>query len=133
MDLNALPKSNRTRGRRVGRGIAAGQGKTAGRGTKGQRARYKIALKFEGGQTPLAQRLPKKRGFRSRQLKWGSKPVGISIATLTKLVPPGELTLRLMKERGLVGPRVRGVKLLGGPVPAGYQLGEGVSVSKQNQ
>jgi large subunit ribosomal protein L15 len=49
----------------VGRGIAAGQGKTAGRGTKGQKARAggTIPAWFEGGQTPLHQRIPKLRGF----------------------------------------------------------------------
>jgi large subunit ribosomal protein L15 len=53
--------------RRVGRGIAAGQGKTAGRGTKGQKARAggTIPAWFEGGQTPLHQRIPKLRGFRN--------------------------------------------------------------------
>lgn len=53
--------------KRVGRGIAAGQGKTAGRGTKGQKARTgkKIRLLFMGGQGPLMQRVPKKRGFKS--------------------------------------------------------------------
>jgi large subunit ribosomal protein L15 len=53
---------------RVGRGIAAGKGKTAGRGTKGQKARAggSIAPWFEGGQTPLHQRIPKLRGFRNR-------------------------------------------------------------------
>lgn len=53
--------------RRVGRGIAAGQGKTAGRGTKGQGARAGYSKKpgFEGGQNPLMQRLPKLAGFRS--------------------------------------------------------------------
>ena len=53
---------------RVGRGIAAGKGKTAGRGTKGQKARAggSIPPWFEGGQTPLHQRLPKLRGFKNR-------------------------------------------------------------------
>ena len=53
---------------RVGRGIAAGKGKTAGRGTKGQRARAGggIPAWFEGGQTPLHQRIPKLRGFKNR-------------------------------------------------------------------
>ncbi|HEU5205937.1 MAG TPA: 50S ribosomal protein L15 [Candidatus Limnocylindrales bacterium] len=53
---------------RVGRGIAAGKGKTAGRGTKGQKARAggSIAPWFEGGQTPLHQRIPKLRGFKNR-------------------------------------------------------------------
>ena len=51
--------------KRVGRGIAAGQGKTAGRGTKGQGARSGGGKGpyFEGGQLPLARRLPFKRGF----------------------------------------------------------------------
>ncbi|NCF66187.1 MAG: 50S ribosomal protein L15 [Chloroflexi bacterium] len=51
--------------KRVGRGISAGQGKTAGRGTKGQKARSGggKGLYFEGGQLPLARRLPFKRGF----------------------------------------------------------------------
>lgn len=53
--------------KRVGRGIGSGKGKTAGRGTKGQLARTgkKIRPGFEGGQLPLAQRVPKMRGFKS--------------------------------------------------------------------
>ena len=65
-DLKPAPGSRREK-RRVGRGIAAGQGKTAGRGTKGQKARAggTIPAWFEGGQTPLHQRIPKLRGFRN--------------------------------------------------------------------
>ncbi len=53
---------------RVGRGIAAGKGKTAGRGTKGQKARAggSIPPWFEGGQTPLHMRIPKLRGFKNK-------------------------------------------------------------------
>jgi large subunit ribosomal protein L15 len=53
--------------KRVGRGIAAGQGKTAGRGTKGQGARTgkKLGPMFQGGQRPLARAVPKARGFKS--------------------------------------------------------------------
>ena len=63
-DLKPAPGSRKEK-RRVGRGIAAGQGKTAGRGTKGQKARAggTIPAWFEGGQTPLHQRIPKLRGF----------------------------------------------------------------------
>ncbi len=67
MKVNELKvKSNRP-ARRVGRGIAAGQGKTAGRGTKGQGARAGKGRRpgFEGGQNPFMQRIPKLRGFRS--------------------------------------------------------------------
>jgi large subunit ribosomal protein L15 len=63
-DLRPNPGSKKKR-KRVGRGIAAGQGKTAGRGTKGQNARSGggKGIYFEGGQLPLARRLPYKRGF----------------------------------------------------------------------
>ncbi|MEI7743411.1 MAG: 50S ribosomal protein L15 [Chloroflexota bacterium] len=56
-----------TKKTRVGRGIAAGKGKTAGRGTKGQRARAGASIPawFEGGQTPIHIRIPKLRGFRN--------------------------------------------------------------------
>ena len=59
---------SRTERTRVGRGIAAGKGKTAGRGTKGQKARSggSIPPWFEGGQTPLHVRIPKLRGFKNR-------------------------------------------------------------------
>jgi large subunit ribosomal protein L15 len=65
-DLRPADGSRRPR-TRVGRGIAAGKGKTAGRGTKGQKARAggSIAPWFEGGQTPLHVRIPKLRGFRN--------------------------------------------------------------------
>ncbi len=63
-ELNVLGKHAR---RRVGRGIAAGGGKTAGRGTKGQGARTgkKLSASFQGGQRALVQAVPKHRGFKS--------------------------------------------------------------------
>ena len=66
-DLRPAPGSKTAR-TRVGRGIAAGKGKTAGRGTKGQKARAggSIPPWFEGGQTPLHMRIPKLRGFKNR-------------------------------------------------------------------
>ena len=66
-DLHPAEGSRQPR-MRVGRGIAAGKGKTAGRGTKGQKARAggSIPPWFEGGQTPLHMRIPKLRGFKNR-------------------------------------------------------------------
>jgi large subunit ribosomal protein L15 len=61
-DLQPAPGSTKRR-KRVGRGVAAGGGKTAGRGTKGQHARRQVKPGFEGGQTPLQRRMPKLRGF----------------------------------------------------------------------
>ncbi len=57
------PDGARTRKRRVGRGEAGRRGKTAGRGTKGTGARSKLRPGFEGGQLPIARRIPKLRGF----------------------------------------------------------------------
>lgn len=67
MKYNDLQISANKTKKRVGRGIAAGQGKTAGRGTKGQNSRTgkKLRPMFQGGQRPLAQAVPKKRGFKS--------------------------------------------------------------------
>lgn len=58
---NKVPRKQKTR---KGRGIGSGKGKTAGRGHKGQKARGSGKLGFEGGQTPLRRRLPK-RGFKN--------------------------------------------------------------------
>ncbi|HJQ07906.1 MAG TPA: 50S ribosomal protein L15 [Candidatus Saccharimonadales bacterium] len=71
MKFNDLNVTKNKAGKRVGRGIAAGQGKTAGRGTKGQMARTGSSKRpgFEGGQNPLMQRLPKLPGFRSHRIK----------------------------------------------------------------
>lgn len=70
MKYNELQVSSKKSAKRVGRGIAAGQGKTAGRGTKGQMARTGAKRKpgFEGGQNPLMQRLPKLPGFKSHRI-----------------------------------------------------------------
>ena len=61
-ELQPAPGSHRGR-KRVGRGTGGKGGKTAGRGTKGQKARNKVAVGFEGGQMPMKQRVPKLRGF----------------------------------------------------------------------
>ena len=93
-DLRPAPGSTKPR-RRVGRGIAAGQGKTAGRGTKGQKARAggTIPAWFEGGQTPLHQRIPKLRGFRNPfKIDYEVVNVG-AIARLVEVgvLEPGEM------------------------------------------
>jgi large subunit ribosomal protein L15 len=88
-DLKPAPGSRKAK-RRVGRGIAAGQGKTAGRGTKGQKARAggKIPAWFEGGQTPLHQRIPKLRGFRNAfKIEYEI----VNIGDIARLVELGEL------------------------------------------
>ena len=85
-DLKPAPGSHKKK-TRVGRGIAAGKGKTAGRGTKGQKARAggTIPAWFEGGQTPLHQRIPKLRGFKNPfRIEYEVVNVG-AIASLVEL------------------------------------------------
>ena len=68
-ELNFIANSSR---KRVGRGIAAGQGKTAGRGTKGQKSRTghrKMPAGFMGGQRAIMQAIPKMKGFKSLHAK----------------------------------------------------------------
>jgi large subunit ribosomal protein L15 len=88
-DLRPAPGSRAER-TRVGRGIAAGKGKTAGRGTKGQKARAggSIPPWFEGGQTPLHQRIPKLRGFRNR---FKTEFEVVNVGRIAELVESGRI------------------------------------------
>ena len=96
-DLKPAPGSNRAK-RRVGRGIAGKGGKTAGRGTKGQKARNTVHLGFEGGQLPLAQRLPKLRGFNNPfRVEYNV----INLDTLAQM-DTVIVTPETLRERGLV-------------------------------
>lgn len=108
MKYHELQTSPKKSGRRVGRGIAAGQGKTAGRGTKGQGSRTGSSKRpgFEGGQNPLMQRLPKLRGFRSL----AAKSVAIYTDQLDDL--GGKVTNQVLAEKGLVPNAFTKVKLL---------------------
>ncbi|MEA3459224.1 MAG: 50S ribosomal protein L15, partial [Chloroflexota bacterium] len=86
--------------KRVGRGIAAGRGKTAGRGTKGQGARSGGGKPpwFEGGQTPLVRRLPKKRGF-TNIFKVRYKPVNLD--RLARFETGAEVSPATLAEAGI--------------------------------
>jgi large subunit ribosomal protein L15 len=114
---------------RVGRGIAAGGGKTAGRGTKGQRSRAgsSIPAWFEGGQTPLHIRIPKLRGFRNiNRIAYEVVNVGAIAAAIEsgRLVSdtrgskgkaaPVTVNADLLKDAGLVRDARKPLKILGG-------------------
>lgn len=120
----------RTPRTRVGRGIAAGKGKTAGRGTKGQKSRAggTISPWFEGGQTPLHRRIPKLRGFKSRgRIEYEVVNVGAIAAALergaleggeasrSRGAKPAPVTVNqdLLREAGLVRTLARPLKVLG--------------------
>ena len=97
--------------RRVGRGTSSGHGKTSGRGTKGQKARTggQVPDYFEGGQTPLIRRLPKKKGFRR---PYRPQTLIINLNLLGRLLDNNKLTISSLKERGYLDPGER-VKILG--------------------
>ena len=71
MKLHEITQKVGKKSKRIGRGIGSGRGKTAGRGTKGQNSRTGGGVRpgFEGGQTPLIRRIPKLKGFKSRNPK----------------------------------------------------------------
>lgn len=97
--------------KRVGRGIGSGYGKTAGRGTKGQNSRTGggVRLGFEGGQNPLAKRLPKKRGFKS--LNRVDYQV-VNLADLAK-AKGNSFSPESLLEAKLIGSSKQPVKILG--------------------
>jgi large subunit ribosomal protein L15 len=103
-DLKPAEGSKKPR-QRVGRGIAGKGGKTAGRGTKGQGARGSVKPGFEGGQTPLARRTPKLKGFNN---PFRVEYHVVNLDTFDSFdagstVGPGELRARgLVAKRGLV-------------------------------
>lgn len=112
MKYHELEVTAKTARKRVGRGISAGGGKTAGRGTKGQKARTgkKIKPGFEGGQTKLAMRLPKVRGFKR------TKKTNYVEVSLDQLASIGKDNIDniTLKEMGIIQSETQAVKVLGG-------------------
>lgn len=96
---------------RVGRGIGSGNGKTSGRGHKGQNARSGGGVRpgFEGGQNPLARRLPK-RGFTNPNRK---EYAIVNLDTLNRFEAGTTVTPELLLETGIVKNSRDGIKILG--------------------
>ena len=96
---------------RKGRGAGSGNGKTAGRGHKGQWARSGGGVRpgFEGGQMPLARRLPK-RGFHNIL---GTTYAPVNVEVLNCFEDGTEVTTELLLETGIISKALDGVKILG--------------------
>jgi large subunit ribosomal protein L15 len=108
-ELRPAPGSRR-RPERVGRGTGSGRGKTSGRGQKGQNARSEgFRLGFEGGQMPLAQRLPKLPGFKNRFKKVYEV---VNLSKLGRFADGARVDAAALFEAGLVRAG-RDVKILG--------------------
>ena len=98
-------------GKRKGRGIGSGNGKTGGRGHKGQKARSGggVRVGFEGGQMPLARRIPK-RGFNNIF----AKPLeSVNVSALEKFEDGAVVNAQALLEKGILSKCEYGVKILG--------------------
>ena len=110
-DLHAVEGARKGPVKRLGRGQGSGTGKTAGKGHKGQGARTGggVALGFEGGQTPLFRRIPK-RGFTNfTRAEYAIVNVGV----LNCFEEGTEVTPELLIETGIVRKELNGIKILG--------------------
>ena len=123
MKLHAITKSRgyQTDGKRRGRGNGSGKGTFSGRGCKGQKSRTGWSRKpwFEGGQTPLIQKLPKLRGFKNpNRVPY----VGVNVGSLER-INGTDVTLEALVEAGLIASTKVRVKLLAnGEVKEGYTV-----------
>lgn len=97
--------------KRIGRGHGSGQGKTAGKGHKGQKARSGGGVRpgFEGGQTTLARRIPK-RGFNNI---FRTEYATVNVSDLEKFVDGTVVDAELLKASGIIKKELDGVKILG--------------------
>ena len=126
-NIGPAPGSKRAK-KRVGRGIAAGGGKTAGRGHKGQKSRSggNVRPGFEGGQQPLQKRVPA-FGFRSRI---GEKTAEVRTSELARAARDGVVDLDALKAAGVVSKRVTRARVfLSGAVTGAIEV-QGLPVSK---
>ncbi|MCX4248832.1 MAG: 50S ribosomal protein L15 [Bacilli bacterium] len=112
MKLNNLEKSPETKTRkRVGRGPGSGMGKTSTRGENGQKSRSgaSISAWFEGGQTPLYRRVPK-RGFNNK--RFATVYATINLSDLNRFNDGDTVTPEVLFERGIVKKQLAGIKVL---------------------
>jgi large subunit ribosomal protein L15 len=109
----AAPEGANTKKIRIGRGVGSGMGKTSGRGQKGQKARSSGLIGkpwFEGGQTPLMRRLPK-RGFRNSA--FADKVAEVNVGQLDSFDAGATVDVEILREAGLVKGRPDRLKVLG--------------------
>lgn len=114
MELHSLPQTNEKKKKRLGQGHGSGRVKTSGRGTKGQKARGNVPLRFEGGALALIKRLPFLRGKgRNRSLQ--QTPVVIDLSILDTLPAKTVIDLDALIKHNIVSEKAKltGVKVLG--------------------
>lgn len=110
-----MTKITKTKRKRLGQGHGSGRGKTAGRGTKGQKARRKIPLTFEGGALTLIKRLPFMRG-KGKNRSFRKGPIIVNVKVLNLLKKDTVVDVKSLIENKIVDgeyARKNGVKILG--------------------
>ena len=113
MKLHELDKTPEFKKRKiVGRGPGSGMGKTATRGENGQKSRSGVSISpwFQGGQSPLYRRIPK-RGFNNKRFE--TKYAVINLNDLNRFNDGDIVTPELLKESGIVKKQLSGIKVLG--------------------
>ena len=110
-------KGSTSNRKRIGRGNATGQGRTAGKGHKGYKSRSgtKAKLHFEGGQTPMARRLPKRGMGKGKFNHLSSHKKDVQILNITDLVKLNikDIDKNILKDNGLINYTKLPVKILG--------------------
>lgn len=123
--MNSLQKTTTRKLRRLGQGHGSGRGKTAGRGQKGQNARSKRALSFEGGALPLIKRLPFRRG-KGRNFSLKTKPLIVNLKALNLLPAKSVVDIETLIKHNIVvssDAKKFGVKILGdGELKSAYTV-----------
>jgi large subunit ribosomal protein L15 len=115
MNLSHVGKLKTKSKKRVGQGHGSGRGKTAGRGTKGQKARNKVAIYFEGGALPLTKRLPFLRG-KGRNRSFQEKAYVLNVQALNVFPKDTQVTIEALAQKGIIeleSAKQKGVKILG--------------------
>jgi large subunit ribosomal protein L15 len=113
MKLENLAKTPEFKARkRIGRGPGSGMGKTSTHGENGQKSRSGVSIKpwFEGGQSPLYRRIPK-RGFSNKRFE--TKYAVINITQLNKFNDGDVVNMAALKEKGIIKKELSGLKVLG--------------------
>lgn len=115
MNLSHIQTVKAKSKKRVGQGHGSGRGKTSGRGTKGQKARNKVAIYFEGGALPLTKRLPFLRG-KNRNRSLHETPCVVNVDALNVFSKGATVTLDSLAQQRIVPlelAKQKGVKILG--------------------
>ncbi len=118
MKLENLPKMTQRSQKRLGQGHGSGRGKTGGRGTKGQKARGKIPLRFEGGALALIKRMPfhRGKGKNAGRKLFRKKPIVINVKVLNVFKKDDIVNIKSLAAANVVDEKeaqLFGIKILG--------------------